>query len=100
MTLGNFNATSSNWFCQDKTSFEGDAIENLTPKFGFQQVIKEQTHILDTSFSCIDPIFTSQPNLMTASGVHSSLHSNCHGWTIFAKFKLMNLMNSTDKGLF
>ena len=71
---------------QDKTNFEGDAIENLTSQFVLHQVIKEPAHILDTSSSCINLIFTSQPNLITESGVHSSLHSNCHHQIIFAKF--------------
>ena len=78
VAIENFNAKSINWFCQDKTSFEGNAIENLTSQFGLHQVIKEPIHILDTSSSCIDLIFTSQPNLIIESGVHSSLHSNCH----------------------
>ena len=59
VAIGDFNAKSSNWFCHDKTNFEGDAIENLTSQFGLHQVIKEPTHILDTSSSCIDLIFTS-----------------------------------------
>ena len=88
VAIGDFNAKSSNWFCHDKTNFEGDAIENLTPQFGLHQAIKEPTHILDTSSLCIDLIFTSQPNLITESGVHSSLHSNCHHSIIFAKFNL------------
>ena len=88
VAIGDFNAKSSNWFCHDKTNFEGDAIENLTSQFGLHQVIKEPTHILDTSSSCIDLIFTSQPNLITESGVHSSLHSNCYHLIIFAKFNL------------
>ena len=54
VATGDFNAKSSNWFCQDKTNFEVDAIENLTTQFGLHQVIKEPTHILDTSSSCID----------------------------------------------
>ena len=36
-------------FCQDKISFEGDVIENLSSQFGLHQVIKEPTHVLDTS---------------------------------------------------
>ena len=59
-----------NWNSR-KTSFEGDAIENLTSRFGLHQVIKEPALILDTSASCIDLIFTSQPNLIIESGVHS-----------------------------
>ena len=57
VAIGDFNAKSSNWFCYDKTNFEGDA--NLTSQFGLHQVIKEPSHILDTSSSCIDLIFTS-----------------------------------------
>ena len=88
MAFRDFNSKSSKWFCQDKNRFEGDAIENKISQFALHQVIKEPTHILDTSSSCIDPIFTPQPNLMTESGVHSSLHSNCHHQKIFAKFNL------------
>ena len=49
MTISDFDTKSSRWFCQDKTNFEGDATENLTSQFGLHQVIKEPTHILDTS---------------------------------------------------
>ena len=78
MAIKHYNAKSSNWFFQDKTNFEGDAIENLTSLFGLQQVINEPTYILDTSSSFIDLIFTSQPNWIIVFGVHLSLHSNCH----------------------
>ena len=64
VAMGDFSAKSSNWFCQDKISFEGDAIENLTSQFGLHLVIKEPTHILGTPSSCIGLIFTSQPNLI------------------------------------
>ena len=37
---------------------------------------------------CVDLVFTSQDNLVTNSGVHSSLHSNCHHQIIFSKFNL------------
>ena len=88
VALKHYNAKSSNWFFQDKTNFEGDAIENLTSLFGLQQVINEPTYILDTSSSFIDLIFTSQPNWIIVFGVHLSLHSNCHHQLIFAKFNL------------
>ena len=42
---------------QQKKSFEGDAIENLTSQFGLHQGIKELAHILDTSSLYIDLIF-------------------------------------------
>ena len=50
-------------------------------------MIKEPTHILDTSSSCIDLMFTSLPNLIIDSGVHSSVHRNCHHQIVYAKFK-------------
>ena len=33
-------------------------------------------------------MFTSQPSLVIESGVHSSLHANCHRQITFAKFNL------------
>ena len=38
--------------------------------------------------SCTDLLFKSQPNLVIESGVHSSLHSNCHHQIIYARFNL------------
>ena len=86
--IGDFNAKSSNWYNKDKTSFEGNTIENLTSQFGLHHIINEPTHILPNSSSCIDLIFTSQPNMVIESGIHSSLHSSCHHQIVFAKFNL------------
>ena len=86
--IGDLNAKSKNWYCHDKSSHEGNSIENVTAQFGLQQIIKEPTHVSNTSSSCIDLIFTSQPNLITDSGVHSSLHPNCHHQIVFAKLNL------------
>ena len=88
-TIGDFNAKSKNWYSQDKTSFEGKTIESITSQFGLYQLINEPTHLLENSSSCIDLIFTSQPNLVVESGVHPSLHPNCHHQIVFAKFNLM-----------
>ena len=52
------------------------------------QVIKEPNRILDNSKSCVDLIFTSQPNITMDTGVHLSLHSNCHHQIIYAKLDL------------
>ena len=51
------------------------------------QLISKSTHILKNSSSCIDLIFTDQPNLITDSGTHPSLHLNCHHIT-FCKINL------------
>ena len=88
VVIGDFNAKSSKWHCQDKSTFEGNVIDNITSQFGLYQVIKEPTHILNTSSSCIDLIFTSLPNIIIDSGVHSSLHPNCHHQIVYAKFNL------------
>ena len=41
-----------------------------------------------SSSSCIYLIFTSQPNLISDSGVHSLLYPNCHQKIVFAKLNL------------
>ena len=86
--IGDFNAKSKNWPEGDRSTIEGSKIEFLTSQFGLSQIIKELTHILGNSSSCIDLIFTIQPNMVLESGVHHSLHQNCHHQIIFAKFNL------------
>ena len=56
--------------------------------YGFQQLILKPTHILKNSSSCIDLIFTDQPNLITDSGTHPFLLSNCHHNITFCKINL------------
>ena len=86
--IEDLNDKSKNWFCLDKSSLEGNAFENVTTQFGLQQIIKAPTHITNTSSSCIDLIFTSQPNLITDPGVHFSLHPDCHHQVVFPKLNL------------
>ena len=85
--IGDFNAKSKDWCSNDITSFEDSELDFLTSQFGLLQIIKEPTHILNNSRSCIDLIFTSQPNMVIDS-VHASLHANCHHQIIYAKFDL------------
>ena len=49
--IGDLNAKSKNWYSHDKTSHEGNEIENVTAQFGLQQIIKEPTIISNTSSS-------------------------------------------------
>ena len=86
--IGDFNAKSNKWSEGDRSTIEGSKIDFLTSQFGLSQIIKEPTHILENSSSCIDLIFTTQPNMVLESGVHHSLHQNCHHQIIFAKFNL------------
>ena len=86
--IGVFKSKSSNWYLNDISSFEGSLIEFLASQFAMSQAIKEPTQVLDNSKSCIDLIFTSQPNMIMDSGVHPSLHSNYRHEIIYAKFDL------------
>ena len=88
IVLGDFNAKTNNWCKADITSLEGSKTDPIANSYGLNQLIQEPTHILNSSSSCIDLIFTSQPNLVMEYGIHSSLHSNCHYQIVFTKFNL------------
>ena len=88
VVLGDFNAKLSQWHDKDSSTSEGISIENITSQFGLHQIINEPTHILENSFSCIDLIFTSQPDLSVESGTQPSLYPYCHHQIIYAKFNL------------
>ena len=88
VVIGDFNARSSKWWTDNKTTQEGLKIENLPSQFSLSQVINEPTHISQNFNSCIDLLFANQQNLITDSGIHPSLHSNCHHQIIYGKFNL------------
>ena len=88
VVIGDFNAEPSKWWIDDKTTQEGLKIENLLSQFPLSQVINEPTHISQNFNSCIDLLFTNQQDLITGSGIHPSLHSNCHHQIIYRKFNL------------
>ena len=77
-----------NWYSHDKRRFEVSTTESIISQFELHQLISEPTHLLQSSSSCVGLIFTSQPNIIVESGVHPSLHPNCHHQTVFAKFSL------------
>ena len=52
---------------------------------GLKQIFSDPTIILPQSSSCIDFIFTDQPNYVTDCGTHPSLHPNCHHQITFCK---------------
>ena len=58
LVIGDFNTKSKHWWSQDTTK---------SLQFGISQIIKEATHILKSFSSCIDLIFTAQPNLVVES---------------------------------
>ena len=71
-----FKCQNKNWYCTDKSSQDGNAIENVTALYGL--INNELSHISITLLFCSEPIFTSQSNLITKSGVRSSLHPSCN----------------------
>ena len=87
--LGDFNAQSKSCCLDDITTYEGSKIDSLTTTPGLHQLISQPTHLLATSFTCIDLIFTDQPSLVVYSGAHFySLHKNCHHQITFCKLNL------------
>ena len=84
--LGDFNAKSHNSCKNDITFHEGSMIDAATSNYGLHKLIQEPTHVLNSSSSCIDLIFTSQPNLVMELVVNSSQNPNCHHQVLFAKF--------------
>ena len=68
--VGDFNARPSVWWTKDKTTTERTQLESLTTVHGFHQLISKPTHLLPQSSSCIDLMFTDQPNVIVDSGVH------------------------------
>ena len=57
----------------------------------FHQLISEPTHLMGDSKSCIDLIFIDQHNLVIDSGVHPSLHEQCHHQIVFGKLSVSNI---------
>ena len=74
VVLGDFNAKLSQWHDKDTSTPEGISVESIMSQFGLHQIINEPTHILENSSSCIDLIFTSQPNLSVETGTQPPLH--------------------------
>ena len=88
LMIEDFNAKLSNRPSNDTTTAEGAQLDYLTSLYGMKQVITEPTHILENSSSCIDLIFSNQPNVIMDSGVHLTLHSKCDLEKIYSKLNL------------
>ena len=74
---GDFNARTSCWWSED-----------INTTNAVSQLINEPTHLQTSNSSCIDLIFTDQPKLSVNSGVHASLHPNCHHQIVHSSFNL------------
>ena len=88
---GDFNCRSTQWWENDIENNEGRLFEPITADNGLHQLISEPTHLMGDSKSCIDLIFTDQPNLIIESGVHPSLHEQCHHQIVYGKLSVSNI---------
>ena len=86
--LGYFNARNTLWWSGDVITSEGLELNERSSYYNLHQLTNTATHILPTSESCIDRFFTSQPNLVSESGIHASLFPRCHRQIIYAKINL------------
>ena len=86
--IGDLNAKCNKWYSTNKTTPEGAKLDSLTSQYGLTRLLMEPTHISGNYRSCIDSIFTSQPNLVVDFSIHPSLHENCHHQIIYSKFNL------------
>ena len=84
--LGDFNVRSKS---KDITSNKGSQTDSLTSTYRLQQLISDPTFILLNPSTCIDLMFTEELNLDVESGVHPSLHTNCHHQITYCKFNLV-----------
>ena len=75
---GDFNDHSQNWWPEGNTNNEGIAIDNLSSALDLNQIICEPTKFEENQNpSCIDSIFSDQPNIIVDSGVRPSLDPFC-----------------------
>ena len=76
---GDFNAHSKLWWSDGDTTPEGQELEDLFSTLNMTQIIQEPTNFTPNKRpTCIDLIFTDQPNFVLNSGTRPSLDSKCH----------------------
>ena len=86
-----FNCCSTQWWENDIENNKGKLFEPLISDLGLHQLISEPTHLMGDSKSCIDLILTDRPNLVVESGVHPSLHEQCHHQNVHGKLSVSNI---------
>ena len=84
---GDFNGHSQLWWPGDDSTPGGDRIENVLTFLGLSQLITESTNFEpDKNPSCLDLIFTDQPNLVLESGTRCSLDPFYHHQMTHCRF--------------
>ena len=64
LITGDFNFRNSNWYLGDPVNPHGVRVEALPTFYGFHQLIRTPTDLLQNSATCIDLAFTNQLHLV------------------------------------
>ena len=88
LVIGDLNAKNSAWY-GEITDYPGLLLADTTSLHGLTQIIDQPTNFEPNKTpSCIDLIFSSQPNLLIDYGTLASLLTQCHHSIIYAKIDL------------
>jgi len=91
---GDFNAHSKHWWPDGDSNNEGTHLNILFSELGLTQMIKEPTHLREhCNPTCIDLIVCDEPDLVTESGVRSSLDPSCKHQITYCIFRIKNAKN-------
>ena len=83
---GDFIAHSVQWWPNGDSNNERTQLNLLFSELGLTQLISEPTHFRENCQpSCIDLIINDQPNLVSDSGVRSSLDQTCKHQITYCK---------------
>ena len=97
IVISDLNAGNSKWWSSDKQNFEGGGIHSSTTSAGYTQLTDQPTHIISNSFSCIDVVFASNPNVIYNSNVELSLFDKCYRNYVFGELNFMVPLPPTYK---
>ena len=76
--LGDFNCHQKEWWAGDNDDTEGNLLNEIITDENLSQLVTEPTHIIGTHRSCLDLVFTDQPNLVNDCRILPSLHTRSH----------------------
>ena len=86
---GDFNAHSVQWWPNGDSNNEGTQLNILFSELGLTQLNSKPTHFRkNCQPSCIDLIICDQPNLVSDSGVRSSLDQTCKHQITYCKLSV------------
>ena len=88
--IGDFNCHNTAWLNSDRTDIQGELLNDIILQNGFQQLVKEPTHFMGNTNTCIDLVITDQPNLVNECCVIPTLHNRCHHYLNHTEINIMN----------